>query len=96
MDLTPDWRQFAWWICDSDEENYGTMLCEMQEKFHEIDNAYPGMGAEIFNSGLHFMPQELRGAANYIAQGNTVEAAHRLAVDSACRLPCGGFPATYC
>ena len=83
MDLAPDWRQFAWWICDSDEENYGTMLCELQEKFHEIDQAYPGMGAEIFNSGLHFMPQELRGAANFIAQGNTVESAHRLAVDSA-------------
>jgi len=79
----PDWRQFAWEICESDEENYGTMLCELQEKFYEIDNAYPGMGAEIFNSGLHFMPNELRGAANCIAQGNTVEAAHRMAVDSA-------------
>ena len=83
MALAPDWRQFAWEICESDEENYGTMLCKLQEKFHEIDEAYPGMGAEIFNSGLRFMPHELRGAANFIAQGNTVEAAHRQAVDSA-------------
>ena len=83
MALAPDWRQFAWDICESDEENYGTMLCELQERFHEIDEAYPGMGAEIFNCGLHFMPNELCGAANCIARGNTVEAAHRLAVDSA-------------
>ena len=83
MACAPDWRQFAWEICEWDEENYGTMLCELQERFHEIDNAYPGMGAEIFNCGLHFMPHELRGAANCIAQGNTVETAHPLAVDSA-------------
>jgi len=83
LEFLGDWRQFIWEICDSDEENYDSMLCELQEKFHEIDRAYPGMGAAIFNSGLHFLPHELCGAANCIAQGNTVETAHKLAVDSA-------------
>ena len=83
MANAPGWRDFAWTMCDSVEEDYDIMLWELQEKFHEIDEAYPGMGAEIFNNGLHFLPNELRGAANYIAQGNSVEAAHQQAVDSA-------------
>ena len=83
MDLAPAWRQFAWEICMPDQHNYDSLLREYQRVFPAIDEAYPGMGAEIFNSGFHFWPYELSGAANFIAKGNTVEAAHRLAVDCA-------------
>ena len=75
-----DWRQFAWDVCYPDEDAYGKMLWELQEKFDEIDRAYPGMGAEIFNSCARFLPHELRGAANFIACGNTPEAARQLAI----------------
>jgi uncharacterized protein YjbI with pentapeptide repeats len=83
MELAPDWRRFAWEMCEPDQDNYKTMLDLLSESFCEIDKAYPGMGAEIFNSGYHFLPQELSGAANFIAKGGTAEAAHRLAVDCA-------------
>ena len=83
MELVPDWRQFAWEMCMSDEDNYSSMLYDLQEEFYKIDQAYPGMGAEIFNSGFHFLPHELSDAANFIAQGSTVAAAHALAVDDA-------------
>jgi len=86
MDLTGDWRQFCWEICMSDEDNYNSMLHELHEEFSEIDKVYPGMGAEIFNSGFHFLPHELNGAANFIAQGCSVEGAHRYAVDGACSI----------
>ena len=81
MDHAAGWRDFIWAFCDDDEEDYGTRLCELQEKFHEIDDAYPGMGAEIFNGGLHFLPHELRRAANFIAQGCSLEGAHRFVSD---------------
>ena len=79
MDLSPGWRQFAWEMCGADQESYDSTLHELQERFHEIDNAYPGMGAEIFNSRLHFLPRDLCAAANFIASGNTVGAACQLA-----------------
>ena len=79
MALAPGWRQFAWEMCGADQESYDSMLHELQENFHEIDNTYPGMGAEIFNSRLHFLPRDLRAAANFIANGNTVGAACQLA-----------------
>jgi len=75
MACAPAWRQFAREICEADEETYGTMLCELQEKFQEIDNAHPGMGAEIFNSGMHFMPNELLTAAEWIDNGASPEEA---------------------
>ena len=82
IDLLPDWRQFAWEMCGPDRENYDRMLDNLHEEFYRIDQAYPGMGAEIFNSGLFFLPQELCDAANYIAKGNTVKAAYEQVVGS--------------
>lgn len=83
MANAPDWRQFYWDLCEPDDENYAQRLWEAQKAFHEIDGAYPGMGAEIFNSGFHFLPEELVNAAGFIAQGGSVEGAHRLAADCA-------------
>ena len=74
-----EWRRFAYECAGQNMFDYDKMLHQLEERFHEIDNAYPGMGAEIFNSGSHFLPHELRGAANSIAQGNTPEAARQLA-----------------
>jgi len=82
VDLLPKWRQFVWEMCGPDQDNYEIMLDLLSENFYQIDEAYPGMGAEIFNSGLLFLPQELSGAANYIAQGNTVKAAYQWVVGS--------------
>jgi len=82
MDLLPAWRQFAWEMCGPNRENYDRMLDGLHEEFYRIDQAYPGMGAEIFNSGLRFLPQELCDAANYIAKGNTVRAAYEQVVGS--------------
>jgi len=89
LDHAQGWRQFVNEHTGPGGDAYGNMLWELQAKFHEIDAAYPGMGAEIFNSGMHFLPHELRGAANYIARsaavayGNTVEVAHQLAAQGA-------------
>jgi uncharacterized protein YjbI with pentapeptide repeats len=79
MDLAPGWRQFIREHTGPDEEAYDQMLWDLQEQFHAADDAYPGMGAEIFNSGARFLPRELPGAANCVAQGNNVEAARQLA-----------------
>ena len=77
--LSEDWRQFIRENSGPDRENYDRMLQDLEEEFYKIDQAYPGMGAEIFNSGLRFLPHELCGAANFIAHGNTPEAARQLA-----------------
>jgi uncharacterized protein YjbI with pentapeptide repeats len=83
LDHAKGWRQFTCEHTGPGGDAYGNLLWELQEKFHEIDTAYPGMGAEIFNSGLRFLPHELRGAASFIAYGNTVETAHQLAAQGA-------------
>jgi len=77
------WRRFAYEHTGKNMFDYDKMLCQLEVRFHEIDNAYPGMGAEIFNSRLFFLPQDLRGAANFIAQGNTVGMACQLAAQGA-------------
>jgi len=81
--LAPGWRQFAWEQAGPDMDAYDRMLFELYEKFFEIDDAYPGMGTEIFNSRLFFLPDSLRGAANFIAQGGTVGMACQLAAQGA-------------
>jgi len=83
LDLAKDWRQFIRDHVGPDEGAYDQTLWELQEKFHEINDAYPGMGAEIFNSDLRFLPHQLHGAANFVACGNTVEAAHQLVAQGA-------------
>ena len=83
MGLAPAWRQFAYEHTGQNMFGYDKMLRQLYERFHEIDKAYPGMGAEIFNNRLHFLPHELHGAANFIAQGNTVGAACQLAQQGA-------------
>jgi len=77
------WRRFAYGQTGQNMFDYDKMLQQLEKQFHEIDHAYPGMGAEIFNSRLFFLPQDLRGAANFIAQGNTVGMACQLAAQGA-------------
>jgi len=77
------WRRFAYEHTGQNMFDYDKMLRQLEVRFHEIDHAYPGMGAEIFNSRLFFLPQDLCGAANFIAQGNTVRMAYQLEAQGA-------------
>jgi len=58
LDFAPDWRQFIREHAGSDEDTYDQMLWDLQTKFHELNDAHPGMGAEIFNGNLRFLPDE--------------------------------------
>jgi len=57
-ELLQDWRQYIFEHAGPVEDAYGEMLWELQMKFHECNDAHPGMGAELFNGDLRFLPDE--------------------------------------